>query len=254
MKIGILGCSGRVGKILVKELTENMNGLTLVGGTVREIGDKKQDYYVTTEAKELFEKADVLIDFTIPQATRNHLALVKEMKKSLIIGTTGLEAQDEDAIRAAASAAPIVYSANMSVGVNVILALVEKAAEILDPEWDIEVFEVHHKFKIDAPSGTALALGKAAAQGRKGNINDLGVFARQGTTGARQPGSIGFAVSRGGDVVGEHKVTYYGEGERIEIGHISTNRDLFARGAIKAAVWTKGKPPGLYSMRDVLGL
>ena len=162
---------------------------------------------------------------------------------------------DEDALKDAAQKTAIVYAANMSVGVNLLLALVEKAAASLGPDdWDIDIFESHHKHKVDAPSGTALAVGKAAAKGRGVDLDDVKVSARDGITGEREKGTIGFSVARGGDVVGEHTAYFYGEGERIELTHIATNRALFAKGALRAALWLKDKPNGLYSMKDVLDL
>ena len=147
-----------------------------------------------------------------------------------------------------------MYSANMSIGLNILVAHIEKTAECLGVEWDIEIFETHHKYKVDSPSGTAIMLGKAAANGRGKNFDHLAVYDRHGRIGTRPAGTIGFAVARGGDVVGEHKVTFYGEGERVELGHIATDRSLFARGALRAALWLSDKEPGLYTMRDVLNL
>lgn len=237
MKIGITGQNGRMGQMLIRELQSGAWGdLQLAGGIGRD-GD----------AAELFAASDAVIDFTRPEATRNHATLAAQKKKILIVGTTGLTAEDESVLKNAAQQTTIVYAANMSVGVNLLLALVEQAAVRLGPEWDVEIFEAHHKSKVDAPSGTALALGNAAAKQRGGSF----VTDRNGT---RKQGDIGFSVARGGDVVGEHSVTFYGAGERITLGHMATNRALFARGALKAAQWARHQKPGLYSMRDVLGL
>ncbi|MGB0719440.1 MAG: 4-hydroxy-tetrahydrodipicolinate reductase [Bdellovibrionales bacterium] len=257
IKIGITGCAGRVGSVLIGELQSgDWNGLELIGGTDRDIAkytDAK--FFTTTAAGELFTRADVLIDFTRPEATMTHADLAAKHGKALIVGTTGLTKDNEAKLHQAAQKTPIVYAANMSVGVNILLALVEKAAAALGPEnWDIEIFESHHKHKVDAPSGTALAIGKAAASGRNVDLDDVKVTARSGITGERETGSIGFSVARGGDVVGEHTAYFYSAGERIELSHIATNRALFARGALQAAKWINGKPAGLYSMRDVLGL
>lgn len=250
MKIGITGCKGRVGSLLVQEiLSGNWKGLELAGGSVLKGENKDATYFVTDEAEELFKKSDAVIDFTVPAATRAHIELAAAHKKALIIGTTGLSSEDEDAIKDAAKKTAIVYSANMSLGVNLLLALVEQAAAKLGPEWDIEIFEAHHKHKVDSPSGTALALGKAASKGR-----GEAPFAAIDRAGKRKSGEIGYAVTRGGDVVGEHTVYFYGEGERIELSHIATNRALFARGALRAAQWLEGKKPGLYSLKDVLSL
>jgi 4-hydroxy-tetrahydrodipicolinate reductase len=256
MKIGITGCTGRVGAILVEEILSGRHkGATLVGGTVLPEDLKKAKakykFFITDNAEELFKRADAVIDFTIPKATREHIKLAAKHKVILIGGTTGLSLADEKAMHLAAKKTAIVWAANMSVGVNMLLALVEKGAATLAEDWDIEIFESHHKHKIDAPSGTALALGKVAAKGR--GIK-LPAKIEADRNGKRKTGEIGFSVARGGDVVGEHTVYFYGEGERVELTHIATNRALFARGAIRAALWAHKKKPGLYSMRDVLSL
>ncbi len=254
MKIGIAGYTGRVGQLLVKELQSGAwAGLELAGGTSHDAGEA--EYFTTRNAKDLFERADAVIDFTRPEATVKHASLAAETRTALIIGTTGLSKTDEAALHDAAKKTTIVYAANMSVGVNLLLALVEKAAKALGPEdWDIEIFESHHKHKVDAPSGTALAIGKAAAQGRAVDHDKVKTAARDGITGERVAGTIGYSVARGGDVVGEHTAYFYSEGERIELTHVATNRALFARGALRAALWTKGQKAGLYSMSQVLGL
>lgn len=250
MKIGIAGYTGRVGQLLIKELTSgHWPELTLSGGLSRK--KTNIDFFTTTDPNALFEKSDAVIDFTLPESTLKNAKTASENGKALIIGTTGLSADDEDKLALYAQKAPIIYAANMSMGVNLLIALVEKAARALDPSWDIEIFESHHKHKIDSPSGTALALGKSAAKGR--NIQ-LPQTINTDRSGERQRGEIGFSVARGGDVVGEHTAFFFAEGERIELTHRATNRALFARGAIKAAIWSKGKQPGLYSMQDVLGL
>lgn len=256
MKIGVTGCTGRVGRLLIEELQSGAwDGLKLAGGYARNTNNLEgATFFITDNAEELFKQSDTVIDFTLPEGTRDHIKLAAEHKTTLIIGTTGLSEDDEAAIAEAAKETSIIYSANMSLGVNLLLALVERAAASLDPEWDIEIFESHHKHKVDAPSGTALAIGKAAADGRNVNLDDVKVAARDGITGERKKGDIGFSVARGGDVVGEHTAFFYGAGERIEISHLARDRSLFARGALKAAQWSNGKPAGLYSMKDVLGL
>ena len=253
MKIGIAGYAGRVGQLLLNELQSgNWTGLELSGGTSRKGHENISGLLTTTNAEELFKTSDALIDFTLPEGTMNHAALAAKHGKILIIGTTGLSDQQEAELAEHAKSATIVYAANMSLGVNLLAALIEQAARALGPdEWDIEIFESHHKHKIDAPSGTALALGKAAAKGRS---TTLPSSIDPDRNGKREAGEIGFSVARGGDVVGEHTVFFYGEGERIELTHRATNRALFARGALKAALWAKDKPTGLYSMKDVLGL
>ncbi|MCB1563927.1 MAG: 4-hydroxy-tetrahydrodipicolinate reductase [Alphaproteobacteria bacterium] len=255
MKIGVVGCMGRVGSLLVTEiLSGNWDGVELAGGTVLPGEERETGYFVTSDAAKLFERADAVIDFTCPTATLHHAALAAQHGKSLIVGTTGLSAEDEAQLRKAAEKTAIVYAANMSIGVNILLALVEQAAARLGEDWDIEIFEAHHKHKVDAPSGTALAIGKAAAAGRNVDLETVADWARHGQTGARKKGDIGFAVARGGDVVGEHMATFYADGERLQLGHVATNRALFAKGALRAALWTDGQKPGLYSMKDVLGL
>ena len=250
MKIGITGCTGRVGQLLIQELQSGAwaeRGLELSFGLSRkEIAGAS--YPVTTSAAELFAASDAVIDFTLPEATPEFASLAAKHGTALIVGTTGLTEAQEQALKAAAEKTTIVYAANMSLGVNLLLALVEQAASKLGPDWDIEIFEAHHKHKIDAPSGTALALGTAAQEGRSS-----GDFVHE-RAGARKSGDIGYAVSRGGDVVGEHTVTFYTNGERIELGHRATNRALFARGALTAAKWCENQSPGLYSMKDVLGI
>lgn len=258
MKVGITGSNGRVGKILIDELSSgawDKYDLSLAGGLVRKLPDiQSDDYFLTDDPEELLKRSDVIIDFTLPAGTLEHVKLAAKYKKAIIIGTTGLSAQDEETLHHYAKDTTIVYAANMSVGVNLLLALVEQAAQKLSEDWDIEIFEAHHKHKVDAPSGTALAIGRAAASGRGGDLSSLAEYDRHGHTGARERGKIGFSVARGGDVIGEHTAYFYGEGERIELTHIATNRSLFAKGALRAALWSKDKKAGLYSMRDVLGL
>lgn len=252
MKIGVTGYTGRVGQLLVQELQSGKwPNAELSGCTSRSASDNVHDLLITNNADQLFKESDAIIDFTLPEATVEHAKLAAKHKKILVVGTTGLNKDQEAELEKAGEHATIIYAANMSLGVNLLMALVEKAAAALDPSWDIEVFESHHKHKIDAPSGTALALGKSAADGRKTTLPNPIPFDRNGK---RETGEIGFSVARGGDVVGEHTVFFYAEGERLELTHRATNRALFARGAIKAALWAKGKKAGLYSMKDVLGL
>ena len=253
MNIGIAGYTGRVGQLLVGELKSGTwSGLTLAAGSTRKIHPEHaaaEIFPVVDSMDDLCAASDCVIDFTTPEGTKSLLDSAVNTNTALVIGTTGLDSAAENAIRNAAGKIPIVYAANMSIGVNLLLALVEQAASKLGPRWDIEIFESHHRNKIDAPSGTALALGKAAQAGR-----GKGDFTTADRSGKRADGSIGFAVSRGGDVVGEHMVTFYGMGERVELGHKASDRSLFARGALQAAQWIQGKPAGLYTMRDVLGL
>ncbi len=257
MKIGVVGCNGRVGKLIIAELISGdweEHGLELSGGSSRDIEGNNNEFFITDNEEELFEKSDIIIDFTLPDAIENHTKLAVKHKKTLIVGTTGLTKDDEELLRDAAQETIIIYSANMSVGVNLLLSLVEQAAARLDPEWDIEIFESHHKYKVDAPSGTAIAIGKAAATGRGNRLENLADYNRHGQIGAREKGKIGFSVARGGDVVGEHTAFFFGNGERLELTHKATNRSLFAKGALHAAIWSEGKEAGLYSMKDVLDL
>jgi 4-hydroxy-tetrahydrodipicolinate reductase len=195
-----------------------------------------------------------VLDFTSPASTLAFAALSAQARIVHVIGTTGLSAADEAKIEAAARHATIVKAGNMSQGVNLLAVLTAEVARALGPEFDIEILEMHHRHKRDAPSGTSLMLGRAAAGGREVSLQERGVKVRDGDVGPRREGDIGFAALRGGDVVGEHRVIFAGPGERIELAHIATDRGIFARGAVKAALWARGKDPGLYSMRDVLGL
>ena len=197
---------------------------------------------------------DLMIEFTTPAATLAHLQTCRKLRRAMVIGTTGIDAAGEAEIRAAAADIAIVRAANTSVGVNLCVALVETATAVLGANADIEIVEAHHRHKVDAPSGTALALGAAAAKSLGTDLADAAVFARHGHTGERQPGAIGFSTIRGGDIAGEHTVLFIAESERIEITHRATTREIFATGAIKAANWLAKQPPGLYGMDDVLGL
>ncbi len=253
MKIGVTGCTGRVGALLVEELLSGrFPDASLSGGTVRSKKSQPAVFFTTENAEALFESSDAVIDFTLPEAAVLHAELAARHKKVLVVGTTGLSPVQEKLLQDAAKDTAIVYAANMSLGVNLLMALVEQAAAKLSADgWDIEIFESHHRNKIDSPSGTALALGKAAAKGRGIALPHP---INHDRNGKREDGEIGFSVMRGGDIVGEHVVNFLAQGERIELAHRATNRALFARGAIHAALWARGKAPGLYSMRDVLGL
>ncbi len=265
VNIAIVGAAGRMGQVLVRQVLATP-GATLFGATDRPgspaLGkdaallaglDKPAGVLLTDDPVPLFAHADVVIDFTSPAATLEHAALAAQGKTAHIIGTTGLSADDEAALGRAARHAPIVYAANYSVGVTILSALVERVAGILDPDFDIEIVEMHHRHKVDAPSGTALALGRAAAAGRTVALDDVARRSRDGHTGARPVGEIGFATLRGGDVVGDHTVIFAGPGERVELTHKAASRDIFGRGAVRAALWAAGRKPGLYTMFDVLG-
>ncbi len=256
MKIGIVGCMGRVGSLLTQEILSGaIKGVALAGGTAlpADIPEDSQ-FFITSDADELFSRADAVIDFTIPEASRTHIALAAKHKKILVLATTGFTADDEASIAAAAKETTIIHSANFSIAVNMLEALVEKTAASLGTDFDIEIIEAHHKHKIDAPSGTAIMLGRAAAAARGQNFDDVSTLSREGITGPRTDGEIGFSTIRGADVVGEHTVYFLGEGERLELKQQATNRALYARGALRAALWAAKQKPGLYSMRDVLGL
>jgi 4-hydroxy-tetrahydrodipicolinate reductase len=201
-----------------------------------------------------FAEADGILDFTTPQASSGFAAIAASLGLVHVIGTTGLSEGDIARLRDGSGQARVVQSGNMSLGVNLLAGLVRQVARTLGPDFDIEILEMHHRMKVDAPSGTALLLGEAAAAGRAVELADSSVRVRDGHTGARQPGDIGFATLRGGSVVGDHSVIFAGVGERIELSHRSEDRAIFARGAVKAALWARDRPPGFYSMDDVLGL
>jgi len=255
MKIGVPGCTGRVGALIVKELLSgNWEGMELAGGTTRSPDKVNADYLVTNNPEKLFENADLVIDFTTVEASRTHIDLAIKLKTPLILATTGFNANDENNIKKASAEIPLLYAANTSIAVTMLDALVEKAAAGMGPGFDIEIIEAHHKHKVDAPSGTAIMLGKTAAKARQHNFDDVAVLSREGHTGPRSDNEIGFSTIRGGDAVGEHTVYFIGNGERLELKQQATNRALYARGALQAAKWLKNQQPGLFSMRDVLGL
>jgi 4-hydroxy-tetrahydrodipicolinate reductase len=265
VRIGVIGVAGRVGRMLVAAI-EATEGCALSGGVARpgsaaggqDLGELAGIGHLgitaAADAEALLRASDVAIEFTSPSATAEHTALAARLGKPLVIGTTGLHGAEENAVREAASAIPIVWAANTSLGINLLLGLVEQVASRLGPDWDIEIMEMHHRHKVDAPSGTALALGRAAASVRGAEFGDVAVRGRDGITGARQAGAIGFASLRGGDNIGEHHVIFAGAGEQLELTHRATNRGIYAKGAVRAALWLAGKPPGLYGMREVLGL
>jgi 4-hydroxy-tetrahydrodipicolinate reductase len=265
LRVAIFGITGRMGRAVAMALAEEA-GLRLVGASCspssrslgcdagEAMGGSRSNVLVTAQPAAAVENADVAIDFTLPEATRANLQACVARKCALVIGGTGHEEAARAEIARAAREIPIVMAPNMSLGVNVLLSLVERAARALDASYDVEVFEAHHRNKKDSPSGTALALGRAAANGRGVTLEHAAEYARHGVTGARRAGSIGFAVFRGGDVVGDHTVTFAGIGERIELTHRASDRMAFAHGAVKAAQWVARRAPGLYSMQDVLGL
>jgi 4-hydroxy-tetrahydrodipicolinate reductase len=231
-------------------------GSPLVGSDIGLlVGPKPLGILVGDDADTLFAAADAVIDFTHPAALARHAELAVKHGTALVVGTTGLQDAALTGLREAAKKTAIVRSANMSVGVTLLTSLVEQLAAKLDADqFDIEIVEMHHRHKIDAPSGTALALGEAAARGRQVSLEQVARKSRDGHVGARPAGEIGFATLRGGDVVGDHTVIFAADGERIEIGHKASSRQIFARGAVRAALWAVGRAPGLYGMKDVLGI
>ncbi len=265
MKIAIAGVAGKMGKMIFAEVIKNSD-IEITGGTEamgspllgKDIGEQagfdKIGVCVVDSAEKAIENADVLVDFTRPNVTLQNLEAAQKHKVNMVIGTTGFTSQEQKIIEDASKNIAIVQATNMSMGVNILLSLVEKIAETLDSSYDIEILEMHHNKKVDAPSGTALSLGKAAAKGRKTTLEKDACYAREGNTGARAQGEIGFATLRGGDVVGDHTVIFAGEGERIEISHKASSRVVFSKGAVKAAKWVASKEDGLYDMQDVLGL
>lgn len=264
MRIGIAGVGGRMGRLLV-HVVAGRDDATLAGGTVRPggrvgadlgmlAGIGPKDITATDQPEALFQAADAVIDFTNPAALATHLELAVRHHKALVIGTSGLSLEQERAIAEAARAVPIVYAANFSAGVALLLALVRRAAGTLGPDYDIEIVEMHHRQKIDAPSGTAIAMGRAAAAGRGITLEENMESGRHGHTGKRGDGAIGFAALRGGQVVGEHTAIFAGATEHLTIGHRSFDRRVYAEGAVRATLWLEGNPPGLYGMEDVLGL
>ena len=265
MKLAIAGAAGRMGRVLTRIVNETPGaevaggiepkGSAHVGADMGELaGIGTLDIAITDDPLSLFTHIDGIIDFTVPAATEALVELSAQARIVHVIGTTGIGEAGEAKIRAAARHARIVKSGNMSLGVNLLASLVRQVAAKLGEDYDIEVLEMHHKHKIDAPSGTALLLGQAAAQGRGIDLRQRSVRSRDGHTGARQAGDIGFATLRGGSVIGEHTVMFAGETERSEITHKASSRDMFANGAVRAALWASDKKPGLYSMTDVLGL
>lgn len=261
----VTGASGRMGQTLVR-LIAGDDRARLVGAVERTghpwlgrdigeaMGGAPLGVVVTDDPLEAFAKAQGVIDFTAPAATVEFAGLAAQARAVHVIGTTGLEEEHLRRIALAALHAPVIRAGNMSLGVNLLVALTRKVAAALGEDWDIEIVEAHHRMKVDAPSGTALMLGEAAAEGRGVSLAEVADRGRDGITGARTRGHIGFASLRGGDVVGEHDVLFAGEGERVVLRHVATDRAIFARGAIRAALWGQDKPPGEYSMMDVLGL
>lgn len=264
--IVVAGASGRMGQAIIRVIDASpeaklvgaieRKGADTIGSDAGEIaGIGKNGIVITDDSDEALANADAIIDFTTPETSVAFSKLAAQYGLVHIIGTTGCSVEQDALIATSGDKARIVKSGNMSLGVNLLSVLVQQAAKALEGnDWDIEVLEMHHKHKVDAPSGTAYLLGQAAADGRGIDLHDNSVRSRDGITGARENGTIGFATLRGGSVVGEHSVIISGEGERIELNHSALDRSIFARGAVKAAIWAKPQEPGYYNMLDVLGL
>lgn len=263
--IVVTGASGRMGRMLAGMIAESQKarlvgclerpGHVWIGRDIGEcLGGANMGVTVSDDPLAVFAHAQAVIDFTAPAASVEFAALAAQARAVHVIGTTGLEAEHHRKIDLAAHHAVIIQAGNMSLGVNLLVRLTQKVAEALDADWDVEIVEAHHRMKVDAPSGTALMLGRAAAEGRGVTLEEARVSGRDGITGARQRGTIGFCAIRGGDVVGEHDVIFAADGERIVLRHLASDRAIFARGALRAALWGQSKNPGRYDMMDVLGL
>ncbi len=265
MRVAIVGASGRMGKSLIQAVCQaeslTFNAATeradssLIGADAGEVaGVGKQAVVITDDLVKVIDQFDLVIDFTGPTATMQHLAICRSHSKKMVIGTTGLNEAQKSAIDAAAQDIAIVFAPNMSVGVNLCLKLLAIAARVMGDDCDIEIIEAHHRHKMDAPSGTALRMGEVVADALGRDLQQVAVYGREGQTGARERQTIGFETIRAGDVVGEHSVWFASEGERIEIAHKASSRMTFASGAARAAVWLAGQDKGLFDMQDVLGL
>ncbi len=263
-RIAVAGASGRMGRMLVRAVHEHPEarlacaserpGSGHIGADAGELAGIGPIGVTVDDSLAACEPGDVLIDFTAPEATLAHAAFAAGRGLSMVIGTTGFDGDQLAELRARLAGVPVVMAANYSVGVNLALELIRRAASVLGPEYDAEIFEAHHRHKVDAPSGTALAMGEALAEGRGVSLEEAAVRARDGITGPRKEGTIGFSVVRGGNIVGEHKAMFIADEERIEINHVAADRMVFARGAVRAALWLKRQGPGWHDMRDVLGL
>lgn len=263
LKVVIAGVSGRMGHALLDGVFSDSSlqlhaaldraGSAMTGRDAGEQFGKVTGVKITSDISAALQGADVLVDFTRPEASLQYLQACQQAKVKLVIGTTGFSDTEKSAIENASQQTGIVFAPNMSVGVTLLINLVEQAARVLNDGYDIEVVEMHHRHKVDAPSGTALRLGEAAAKGIDKALKDCAVYAREGVTGERETGTIGFATLRGGDVVGDHTVVLAGTGERVELTHKASSRATFAQGALRAAKFLADKPAGLFDMRDVLG-
>ncbi len=257
IRIAIAGSSGRMGRMLLESVAD-ADDLVLHAALEHEgsemLGREAGGVKISADVEAALKGADVLIDFTRPEGTLNHLDVCRRLKVNMVIGTTGFSAQQKAQLGAAAQDIGIVFAPNMSVGVNLLFKLLETASRVLAQGYDIEIIEAHHRHKVDAPSGTALGLGEVVARTLGRDLSECAVYGREGVTGERDPSTIGFATVRGGDIVGDHTVLFAGIGERIEITHKASSRATFSLGALRAARFLKSHPPGMYDMQDVLEL
>lgn len=264
VRLAVAGAGGRMGRALIEAGAStpgvsiaaalDIPGTACIGRDAGEFAAGARGVTIGSDIAAAVAACDILVDFTRPEGTLAHLAACRSAGRKIIVGTTGFDASQLAAIRAASKDIAIVLAPSFSIGMNVTMKLVEMASKTLGADYDVEVFEVHHKHKVDAPSGTALKLGEIAAKARGQDFGAAGVFARHGLTGERKPGTIGFSVARGGDIIGDHTVLFAGTGERVEVTHRSSSRATYAQGAMRSALWLASKPPGLYDMQDVLGL
>ena len=264
MKIAVVGACGRMGRMIIESVLKDgqatlasaidQPGTAAIGKDAGELVGMPCGVAVSSDVEAGIARADCLIDFTRPEGTLEHLEICRRHKVAIVIGTTGFDDAGKAAIAAAAREIPVVFSPNMSVGVNVVFKLLDTASRILSEGYDIEVVEAHHRHKIDAPSGTALGMGEVIARALGRDLKQCAVYGREGVTGERPRSTIGFATVRGGDIVGDHTVLFAGLGERVEITHKASSRMTFAQGALRAALWLQNRKSGLYDMQDVLGL
>ena len=264
MKIGITGAAGRMGNAVIRAVVENE--LTDISGALERSGNdyigkdaglvagiEEVGVAVSDNLEELFKNSEAVIDFSAPELTLKCAQMAVKYNKILVSGTTGFSDIEKEQLVNYGNDTVIIWSSNMSVGVNLLISLAEKVAKILHDDYDAEIFEMHHRNKVDAPSGTALSLGEAVAKGRGLNFGEVSRRTRDGIIGKRSKKEIGFSSLRGGDVIGDHSVIFAGIGERVELTHKASNRDIYARGAIRAAIWGSAKENGFYTMKDVLG-
>lgn len=264
-KVGIIGAGGRMGRMLIEAVHDNpattltaaieRSGSSLLGADAGEVaGIGKLGVVLTDNLETALADIDVLIDFSLPDATERNVQLCAEYKVAMVIGTTGLSSVQEHKLESVCDQIPVVYAGNYSTGVNLSLKLIEMAAKAFGESADIEVIEAHHKHKVDAPSGTAFMMANAAAEGRGQNLKEVAIYGREGQTGERKPGTIGIHAIRGGEIIGDHTVMFIADGEMVEITHRARVRMTFAAGAVRAAHWIVSQPSGRYDMQDVLGL